>query len=245
MVRNSYGPSKALCPSRRRAKKYPKRSKKYNNFGGPFPSLPLAGFPHTQTVRLKYVAEINLNPSSGTLAVHEFRANGMFDPDRSGVGHQPKGFDEWMNVYQHFSVIKSHITVTPVIPTTTTNEIPGYYGIFTASDFGEVAAVGSVTEVMESYQGQTHGIAGFHSNMGSRKISPQLSKYFDAKQFFGVKNVVGESQYRGNASSDPSEQAYFTVWYGAMLGNDPAQADFLVEIEYVAVMSERKTIPAS
>jgi hypothetical protein len=30
-----------------------------------------------------------------------------------------------------------------------------------------------------------------------------------------------------------------------MLGNDPAQADFLVEIEYVAVMSERKTIPAS
>lgn len=243
MPRNGYGASRALVPRRRKAKKV-RRSRKYGQFGGPFPSLPLAGFPHQQTVRLKYVEEINLNPASFSLAIRGFRANDCYDPDIAVGGHQPKGFDQWMAVYRHFTVIKSHIRVTPFIPTTATTETPMYYGIFTSSGFGEVNAHGSVTEVLESSHGQTFGIAGFQQNMGSTN-APVLEKYWDAKKFFGVKNVVGESQYRGNSGASPTEQANFEVWGGSMVGNDPAQQDFLVEIEYVVTFTERNTVPAS
>lgn len=51
----------------------------------------------------------SLTPGTGMLRV--FRGNGMFDPDRTGVGHQPYGFDQLAALYKYYNVSGSSIRV--------------------------------------------------------------------------------------------------------------------------------------
>jgi len=48
----------------------------------------------------------SLNP------VYRFRMNSLYDPDRSGVGHQPLGRDEWASWYNRYRVYKVDYIIT-------------------------------------------------------------------------------------------------------------------------------------
>ena len=53
-----------------------------------------------------------LNPGlGGSLASKVFTCNGLYDPDVSGTGHQPRGFDQMMALYDHYVVTKCKMTV--------------------------------------------------------------------------------------------------------------------------------------
>ena len=39
------------------------------------------------------------------------RLNSLFDPNLSGLGHQPRGFDQLMAVYEKYTVVAAKITV--------------------------------------------------------------------------------------------------------------------------------------
>ena len=62
-------------------------------------------------VTFRYASRIIINPAAAGNGVHVFSANGMYDPDLTGVGHQPRGFDEVMPLYDHYTVIGSKCTV--------------------------------------------------------------------------------------------------------------------------------------
>jgi len=104
--RRKYGPRRALGRYRRR--KYIKRRKDQ-----------IAPVPKTKKVTLKYTTEVTLNPGSGSTATYRFRANDLYDPDFETGGHQPRGFDQWMAFYNHFTVIGSMIKVTFMSSSTT------------------------------------------------------------------------------------------------------------------------------
>lgn len=68
-------------------------------------------FPVTITKRLRYSTTFALSTTAGALtSVQIFRANDLFDPDYSGTGHQPMGFDQLMLWYNHFVVRFAKIT---------------------------------------------------------------------------------------------------------------------------------------
>lgn len=69
-------------------------------------------FPFKTVATLRYSSLINLDASTSGTQSHVFRANSIFDPDQSGVGHQPYGHDQYASIYQFYRVKKCIITVS-------------------------------------------------------------------------------------------------------------------------------------
>lgn len=181
-------------------------------------------------VRLRYCDQIVLDPGLASSAIYQFKANGMFDPDFTGTGHQPMGFDQWMTFYDHFTVVGSKITVKAVNNTTS-----AYTLLVALSD--DTALSNPTT------------LAGFQERSGSRwttlgpntgnKGVAQVTSKFSAKKFFGTKFVVGESSYKGTSGSDPNELAmYHIVLFPFQFDLDNMRVPIQITIEYIAAMTE-------
>lgn len=87
-------------PYKRRYKKRPYRKrrfvKKRRNFrktGNSTIAKTTTPFPYKLITKLKYHTNTNFNPAAITYA-HNWNANSLYDPDRSGVGHQPLYYDQ-------------------------------------------------------------------------------------------------------------------------------------------------------
>ena len=58
--------------------------------------------------KLRYVERIEMLPASLTSSVgFTFRGNGIQDPYAGIGGHQPRGFDQFMAIYETFTVLAS------------------------------------------------------------------------------------------------------------------------------------------
>lgn len=89
--------------NRKKFKKYP--------LGRRIQSYGLTGVPDSMFVKMKYVDAITLSSSLSVPGFHLFRGNDIFDPDYTGVGHQPYLSAQWGPFYQKYNVFASKITV--------------------------------------------------------------------------------------------------------------------------------------
>lgn len=198
--------------------------------------LPLTGFPERKLVRLKYTETITLDPGAGAAVVNYFSCNGMFDPNITGTGHQPLGYDQWQALYESYQVLSAKIKVTPV-NASTANVIPVAYGVIL--DDNSVFSYVGTDEVIESKQGQDYKLAGHSSMIPQTNYSKNITKIFSGKKFFGSgKNFLGENNYQGTDSTNPANQAFFGVWAGSIGGANGGNMSFIVEIEYIALFTE-------
>lgn len=183
-----------------------------------------------------------MNPAIGSIANYVFSCNSLYDPNVTGIGHQPRAFDQLMTFFDHYVVLGSKIIVTPM-KADTANTVPGYFGIL-VSDDGATVASHTLQDIMETRLNKSSRtkMAGFNYDMA--RPARSVSAKFSARRFFH-KNVKGDDIFRGSASSSPAEQAYFEIYHSSVSGNDPDPCVFLVQIEYIALFTERKIIPVS
>jgi len=208
------------------------------------PRLPRNGMADSKLVRLRYMDQVGINTTVGGGPVAAvFCANDLYDPNRAAGGHQPRGFDQMMQFYDHFTVIASNIKVTN-LPDSTSNTVPQWLDV-ALSDASVTTGYTSLIDVCESRETSRKGITiGLYFHMASQPRAVRHS--FDAKSFFNKKAIVGDSLYRGSATASPQEEAYYLV----LLTPTDALADaptrqFIVEIEYVAVLTEPKNLGMS
>lgn len=205
--------------------------------------LPVSGFPKSKMVKLRYSEEILLNaPAGGGPAVYVFSANGMYDPNITSTGHQPRGFDEWMNVYQHYTVVGSSCNARWV-PSSATDKVPSAYGVSLTDD--ATFPHTSLSDIIESVEGGNSWRMAGGIGMATKGKFPSITRRFSAKKFFGTKNVIAEHDYRGNALSNPSEQANYMIWATGCASADPDALCFQVTIDFIAVLTERKGLAQS
>jgi len=67
--------------------------------------------PRWMRCRMKYCDQFVTTVPLATSVDQIFRANSLFDPDRTGIGHQPRGFDQLTPMYNRYRVnnIKWHV----------------------------------------------------------------------------------------------------------------------------------------
>lgn len=199
--------------------------------------LTLGGFPDSKTVRLRYVTTVTLDPATGSIPVAYYRANGCYDPEVAVGGHQPRGFDEWIGIYDHFTVLGSKIRVTPFSDFASGADVPNFgvalrddasFPYSTFSDLAESRLAGP-------------GIMASWRSLGTKSAT----KKYSTKKFFSVKDYISKGLYRGTATSDPSELAVFALWCTTPDKRDIAPVKFIVQIDYIVAFTEPKYLAGS
>jgi len=198
------------------------------------------GFPKTTAVKLRYIDSFSLNPLAATLSTYVFRANSVFDPNLTGVGHQPSNFDMWANLYNHYMVIGSKITATFNLDTTALGG--GFvYGINLADD---TTFTTDPTTMME--QGLTrYKISDFIIGNGK---SPTAKCGFSCKKFFNIANPLDNiSRVGASVAANPNDTANFVVFAGPTPSNatDLSNIAVTVLIDFIVIFSEPKELPLS
>lgn len=194
----------------------------------------LSGFPKKKTVKLRYCQEITLNSAITGFDSHLFRANSAFDPDYTGTGHQPKGFDEWSTVYSHYTVMGSRMEVK-ILPSTTANVIPSVNGILLDTSTTGVAQFVNLPDLLESKLcGKNWHVGGSLYNGQNRNPGKYaMVKNFSSRKFFGIKDPQDGNSYSATTVANPTQQAYFVVWQYSIASNDPGILSYMVTIDYI------------
>ncbi len=193
-------------------------------------------------VKLRYVEVISMNAGAGGTTSHTFSANGMFDPNITGVGHQPIGFDQYMKAYQHYSVVKSNITVKPV-NNAAAAVVPGACGCYLSATgtYSHPTSDGGAAAIESQVDAARWMVCG-HNNTDSDR---NMRVYFSKEKIYGSRAKSYEDTLAGSDSSNPSEQSFYVMWQAALGGNDPILSLFYVTIDYWARLYEKAKLPTS
>lgn len=222
-------------PRRRKQKRGYRKKYRRHRMEKPSVSL-ISPVPTVFKTTLQYVETVTLNSgASGAANTVSYKANSLYDPYQSGVGHQPLGFDQIMTLYEHFYVVGSLITCKFLTQGDTAAVGTSICGI-------ELSGSVTPTTTAETWIEQpriTYGVLTANDHL-------TLRKGFSAYSFFRQGRVEDNATLRGNASADCSELAYYHIGNASPGGSlDPSPVQVIVKISYSCLFTEPKALPQS
>ncbi|AXH77724.1 MAG: putative capsid protein [Cressdnaviricota sp.] len=220
---------------RRRPKRKRRRTTKKKRRYTRLSRAPRRPLPQKFKFRSRYVdLNRNLSSTAGQQVTHVYSANGLYDPDRTGVGHQPIGFDQLMPMYDQYTVIASKISVRCV-------PVAGQQGscLFGLMAKEDTVSTNNIEKLMEN--GNFKWTIVGHNNSYSRT----LSTGFSVKKWFPG-STLANAELQGDVTRNPNEQVCFHV---ILQENGGAAGTFavniIVTIDYIAILNEPKVIDQS
>lgn len=193
----------------------------------------------TQKVYHRYVeTALDLDPSIGGVpAEYFFSANGLYDPNVTGAGHQPIGFDQMSGFFDHYTVIYSECKVwgSNLEPQTGRSQVLGIKLDDNTTPIGDLANIIENGGAVWTVLGPSASGAG--NNLITMSCNPN--------KFLGRPKPMCEDDLKGDSGSNPDEQAYFHIFAAPNAIADTAAVRILVEITYVAIWSEPRDLAQS
>lgn len=195
-----------------------------------------SGVPTKRNVKLKYGALINKNDALAAVVHQIFRANSLFDPDFTGIGHQPMGFDQWSALYSRYRVNAAKIEVTWV-QSNTTEDAHFFAGIELA---GTTTPRSDPEQIIESSQSVYAGLG----NTSAGSATKTITMYVDLKKAFGVKDL-SDHNYSATTGNNPTNQLYFQCSTFALSGASILEFFMITEITYYVTFFDPRELGAS
>lgn len=216
-------------------KKNGKRNTKFQRFSNKVGYGYKTAFPPRAFAKLKYGSgNVGATSTVGVYA-NQFRLNGLYDPDYSGTGHQPMGFDEYAALYGDYRVHGCKVKIIAQITTA------GQTGIlFLGAKKGAAYHTAtSISEWMEDSQIK-------HWVMNDEKPLV-VSKYFDIARVFGKSKTAirGEEGYSAGIGADPSNVAFATVGWVNIDETTSTGWNVRVELTYYCEFNSLVTLAGS
>ncbi len=186
--------------------------------------LPLFG--NSRRVKLVYNQIVNLDAAANpAVAVHVFSANGIFDPDITLTGHQPRGFDEIIALFNHWVVLSSTIKCISPASTSTIS-----WGI----------ALQSISTLQTTLVNYNEGRRQVHTcATDAAGPATRLQMTYSPRGFLSRSNPTADSQLKGSIAANPLEGAFYHVYTGHMNpGSNPGDVAIDVMITYDVLFFE-------
>lgn len=207
-----------------RPRRFARRVRRRTNRSLTMRGTPLpAKFP----ARLKYHTNALIASSSiGLTGTYVFNAASLFDPDVTTAGHQPRGFDQIMPLYENYTVIGSKITVKFASFSSAYNSTVGI-------------ALRESTSPSTELNDYIEGRWVTHTNISAAGGTPETTltmKY--SPKMIGYNNPMSVDSLKGTATSNPSEGTFFHIFVNKMAEDGEAQVQVNITIDYLAVFTD-------
>jgi len=195
------------------------------------------GMPSRMYAKLRYFEQATLDTVGGGANANLFRINSCYDPNKTAnLGdHQPKGFDEYMKLYDKAVVTSAKIVVKCVTINTTS---AGIFGVSLRND-----TTASSTPVY--YVEDPHSV---HAALTPYDPNQEVTLVYRPSWFGDSKkdSAQEDDELHFTVAADASKQCFAHVWLGALnSAHDPAQVSMEVLIEYNICFFEPNTLPLS
>lgn len=187
--------------------------------------------------KLRYSGAFTLDgATAGIVDAHVFNAGGLYDPDVSGTGHQPRGFDQLIAMYDHFVVIGSKIHVELANASTeTVNQLCGV----------SLRDGSSVDTSPEDYMENGTVRSRIMTSAGGNTDRTTFSLTYSPKKFLGRSHPMSDPNLKGSSSADPAESAFYHIWTSGMNAGNPTTITGNCIIDYLVVFIEPKDVAMS
>jgi len=189
--------------------------------------LPL--FPPSTVKTLRYHDNVTVSSIAGAVSTFVFAANDLFDPNVTGTGHQPMGFDQMMVFYNHFAVKSCRIKVNA----TNTSTGPYHVGIRLDASPTPLTVADRIIEL----GGVTFDNLEAKNTYGSSK-SFELSVDIARIQGIPKKNITTDPNLRGDAATSPLELTYFHIFIWDPVTGSAGSVDLDVTLDYSSAFME-------
>lgn len=198
-------------------------------------------FPDSIRVKLRYESgAVSVDAGAGVPAVHKVCANGLYDPDVTGTGHQPRGFDQVMPFYTNYVVTGAKITAHFISLSTSQPNIP-VVGVSVRSTSA------TVTDILDFTEDRKTRWKIMSTSDGSKGVV-KVQGFFSAKKWFGMgyRQLLADHTKNGSESANPTDGVFFHLFtHAANDSTDITDIKVRYVVEYTAVMVQPKSISAS
>lgn len=155
---------------------------------------PIPAQPRRLPITFTYNTRFSLTEAAaGTGTTYVFRLNSLYDPNLTGVGSQPVGYDQWSTLFNRSIVTRCDVVVT--YTNTTASYTPLRFGFYPATGLSTIPAD---TDAWATQWGARSGMMGGHGT-----TIKTLRASFDIHKVLGVTKmrILDDVGYTENTST--------------------------------------------
>jgi len=197
-----------------------------------------------QIGQLYYESALGLTaPTTGNAVTYFFSANGIYDPNITGTGHQLIGFDQMMLLYEQATVVRSSIEVT-------FNVGPGLTVQCGVALFPDATGLTNPQQLVENGLIKMIPITSGSSTFQNQHMRTQVRLDCDVAKYFGrpsYQGLLNDDNLYTTAAANPVEQVYYGIvaWQISPDGSTTTSIGFDVLIAYDAIYWEPRKLAIS
>lgn len=201
--------------------------------------------PESKIVNMKYCAHTTVNPGAGAIGHQYVSCNDIYDPDTTGVGHQPFGHDTMALLYNHYLVLSSVLKVTIAGNTAVASPTTCIFGIYLSDD----ATTGTVlSELCEQGNAKYKVVTDTVLSYGTILKDRTLTHTYDPKKEYALTDIKDNWTRLGGVfgASPTTDECHWDIFLGAAdAASDPGITSLWIECEYKVLCTEPKHVAQS
>lgn len=187
--------------------------------------------------RLKFNQTLDYRPTVANPTSRQlWRGNSAYDPDQTGLGGQPLGFDQIMALYDNYRIYASSIKIQ-IMPLST-----GSGNFIKWSLYPSNTPSNDVSPDI----GAEHPYAKSDFSASANQNFRTIRNFMSTKRILGYKNIMTNDNFIGTAGTNPTSQWYWILDYLTVGGVNNIDPGYLnVTITYYCEFFNRKDLAQS
>lgn len=186
--------------------------------------------------KLHYCDHVTLSPTT-SLAYIQYKQNGIYDPQVAVGGHQPKFYDQLTAVYDSWVVYKMKWSVKAF------NQGTSMAAMIGTRTHNTNTVYTTIDDLRESPLAQFKLISARDGGPSVKTLTGSVK----TGKVFGIPStaVTAEASYHGQASADPSNTSYWTLYTQAVDESTSINVTFSIALTYYVKFFDRKIVGGS